>query len=163
MATPLGKSFSDEEVVVQSDVHLTGTTVETLVIEFDQAKFEEVISSGSLSLKAMRKIHKVSKKTKTPTVAPMPKKAFSFNQGCSNSPSPDGVGSVSAKPVPIRRLLLNRSQGSSGSNHLEPYHPINLFISYNKSKLLNKFSDLVADVALAKAGQHDIGRGFVKH
>ena len=64
MATPLGTSFSDEEVVVQSDVHLTGTTVETLVVEFDQAKFEEAISSGSLSPKAMRKIHKVSKETK---------------------------------------------------------------------------------------------------
>ena len=61
MATPLGTSFSDEEVVAQSEVYLTGTIVETLIIEFDQAKFEEALSSGSLSPKAMRKIHKVSK------------------------------------------------------------------------------------------------------
>ena len=62
-------SFSNEEVVAQSDVHLTGTTVETLIIEFDQAKYEEAISSGSLCPKAMRKIHKVSEETKAPVVA----------------------------------------------------------------------------------------------
>ena len=68
MATLLGTSFSDEEVVAQSDVHLTRTTVEILIVEFDQAKFEEALSSRSLSPKAMRKISKVFKETKTPTI-----------------------------------------------------------------------------------------------
>ena len=72
MATPLGTSFSDEEVVAQSDVHLTGTTVETLVVEFDQAKYEEVLSSGSLSPKARRDTHRTS--TEVNTTAEMPKK-----------------------------------------------------------------------------------------
>ena len=78
MATPLGTSFSDEEVVAQSDVHLTGTTVETLVVEFDQAKYEEVLSSGSLSPKARRDTHRIS--TEVNTTAEMPKKALSFGQ-----------------------------------------------------------------------------------
>ena len=97
MATLLGKGFCDEEVVAQSDVHLTGTIVETLMVEFDQAKFEKAISSGSLSPKAMRKIHKVSKETKSPTVAGTPKKVLSFGQNSSNSPSAPGAGSTSAE------------------------------------------------------------------
>ncbi|ONK57711.1 uncharacterized protein A4U43_C09F3300 [Asparagus officinalis] len=102
MATPLGKSFSDEEeVVAQSDVHLIGTTVETLVVEFDQAKFEEALSSGSLSPKAMRKIHKVSKETKAPTA---PIAAEPPKEDCSDNPSSNGVGSASAEPAPRRRV-----------------------------------------------------------
>ena len=97
MATPLGNSFSDEEVVVQSDVHLTGTTVETLVVEFDQAKFEEAISSGSLIPKAMRKIHKVSKENKSLTVAGVPKEVLSFGHNLSNSPSASGASLASAE------------------------------------------------------------------
>ena len=55
MATPLGTSFStDENVMAQADVRLLGKTVESLVIEFDQEKFEEFLSSGSASRKAMR-------------------------------------------------------------------------------------------------------------
>jgi len=48
MATPLGKSFyTDENVVAQADVRLLGKTVESLVVEFDQGKFKEFLSSGS--------------------------------------------------------------------------------------------------------------------
>ena len=78
MATPLGTSFSDEEVVVQSDVHLTGTTVETLVVEFDQVKYEEALSSGSLSPKARRGACKSSKEVLITDETP--KKALSFGQ-----------------------------------------------------------------------------------
>jgi len=54
MAPPLGTSFStDENVVMQSDVQLFGKTVESLVIEFGQEKFEEFLSSDSASPKAM--------------------------------------------------------------------------------------------------------------
>jgi len=47
MATPLGTTFStDEEVVAQGDVTFTGKMVKSLVMEFDQAKYEEFLSSG---------------------------------------------------------------------------------------------------------------------
>ena len=78
MATLLGTSFSDDEVVAQSDVHLLGTTVETLVVEFDQAKYEEALSSGSLSPKAKHGVRKISKEINS--VVEEPKKALSFGQ-----------------------------------------------------------------------------------
>ena len=50
MATPLGITFStDEQVVAQGDVTFMGRTVESVVMEFDQAKYEEFLSSGSKS------------------------------------------------------------------------------------------------------------------
>ena len=53
MATPLGTTFvTDEQVVAQGDVIYKGKTVESLVVEFDQAKYEEFLSSGSKSPKA---------------------------------------------------------------------------------------------------------------
>ena len=53
MATPLGTTFvTDEQVVAQGDVLYKGKTVESLVIEFNQAKYEEFLSSGSKSPKA---------------------------------------------------------------------------------------------------------------
>ena len=53
MATPLGTTFStDEQVVVQDDVTNMGKMVDSLVVEFDQAKYEEFLSSGSKSPKA---------------------------------------------------------------------------------------------------------------
>jgi len=52
MATPLGTYFSiDENTVAQTVVQLLGKMVESLVIESDQEKFEEFLSSGSTSLK----------------------------------------------------------------------------------------------------------------
>ena len=53
MATPLGITLStDEQDVVQGDVIYMGKTVESLVMEFDQAKYEEFLSSGSKSPRA---------------------------------------------------------------------------------------------------------------
>ena len=55
MATPLGTSFStDENVVAQIDVRLFGKTLESLIVEFDQEKFEKFLSSSSASPKVMR-------------------------------------------------------------------------------------------------------------
>ena len=52
MATTLGNTFvTDEHTVVQDDVLRKGKMVESLVIEFDQAKYEEFLSSGSKSPK----------------------------------------------------------------------------------------------------------------
>ena len=63
MATPLGITFStDEQVVAQGDVTCIGKTVESLVVEFDQAKYEAFLSSGSRSPKA-RVYRKVSSGT----------------------------------------------------------------------------------------------------
>ena len=42
MATPLGTTFvTDEQIVAQGDVLYKGKMVESLVVEFDQAKYEE--------------------------------------------------------------------------------------------------------------------------
>ena len=44
MATPLGTTFSTEEqVMTQGDVTFMGKTVESLVVKFDQAKYEEFL------------------------------------------------------------------------------------------------------------------------
>ena len=60
MATLLGTTFStDEQVMAQGDVTFMGRKVESLIIEFDQAKYEEFLSSGSRSPKA-RVYRKVS-------------------------------------------------------------------------------------------------------
>ena len=66
MATPL-ETFSsiDENVVVQADVQLLGKTIESLVTEFDQEKFEKFLSLGFASPKAMRHYHKVSSETRS--------------------------------------------------------------------------------------------------
>ena len=64
MAAPLGTSFStDENVVVQAGFRLLGKMVRSLIIEFDQEKFEEFLSSGSASPKAMRQYRKISSET----------------------------------------------------------------------------------------------------
>ena len=50
MATPLGTTFvTDEQIVAQGDVLRKGKMVESLVVEFDQAKYEDFLSSGSKS------------------------------------------------------------------------------------------------------------------
>ena len=63
MATPLGTTFfTDEQVVAQGDVTYMGKIIESLVMEFDQVKYEEFLSSGSKSPRA-RQYHKVSLRT----------------------------------------------------------------------------------------------------
>ena len=50
MVTPLGTTFStDEQVVTQGDVTCMERMVESLVVEVDQTKYEEFLSSGSKS------------------------------------------------------------------------------------------------------------------
>ena len=51
MASLLGTTFSiDEQVVAQGDVTYMRKMIESLIMEFDQAKYEEFLSSGSKSL-----------------------------------------------------------------------------------------------------------------
>jgi len=53
MATPLGITFStDDQVVAQGDVTCMRRMVESLIVEFDQAKYEEFLSSGFKSPRA---------------------------------------------------------------------------------------------------------------
>ena len=50
MATPLGKVFStNEKAVEQADLKLLGSTIKSLLVEFFQEKFEQLLSSGSIS------------------------------------------------------------------------------------------------------------------
>ena len=66
MVTPLGTIFStDEKAVAQADVRLIESTFESLVIEFDQEKFEEFLSSGSKSPKVTQQYHIVSSETRS--------------------------------------------------------------------------------------------------
>ena len=58
MVTPLGIVFStDEKTVVQADLKLLGSTVESLVVEFDQEKFEELFSLSPVSPKVSSETH----------------------------------------------------------------------------------------------------------
>ena len=55
MVTPLGTTFStDEQVVMQGEVSFMGKTVESLTVKFDQAKYEEFLSSGSKNPRVAR-------------------------------------------------------------------------------------------------------------
>ena len=79
MATPLGNVFPiDEKVVAQVGLKPVGSTVESLVIEFDLEKFKQLLSSGSVSPKSIRKYRKVSSETRSlPTSEASQGKAFS--------------------------------------------------------------------------------------
>jgi len=55
MVTPLGTTFStDEQAVAQGDITFIGKMVESLFVKFDQAKYEEFLSSGSKSPRVAR-------------------------------------------------------------------------------------------------------------
>lgn len=66
MATPLGTTFfTEENVVAQANFKLMGSTIESFVVEFDQEKYEKLLSSGSLSSKATRNFHKIISKPRS--------------------------------------------------------------------------------------------------
>ena len=66
MVTPLGNVFFiDEKVMALADIKLVGSMVESIVIEFDQGKFEEFFSSSSKSQKATRQYRRVSLGTRS--------------------------------------------------------------------------------------------------
>jgi len=70
MATLLGSKFSTgEKAVAQVDLKLLGSNVELIVVELDQEKFGQLLSSGSISLKAMRKYRKISSETRSLTLS----------------------------------------------------------------------------------------------
>ncbi|ONK65039.1 uncharacterized protein A4U43_C07F32850 [Asparagus officinalis] len=69
MATTVGEVVSSNEMVVaQFDEVAVGTTVESLEIEFDQAKYEEYLSSSSSGGDASRKRHRVVRRGRPQTV-----------------------------------------------------------------------------------------------
>jgi len=51
--------------MLQVDVRLLRKMIESLVVEFDQKKFEELLFSGSVNPKAMRQYHQVSSETRS--------------------------------------------------------------------------------------------------
>ena len=72
MATPLGTTFStDEQIVAQGDITYMGKMVESLIVEFDQAKYEEFLSSSSKSPRA-RQYRKVFSKTRSQVRSEIP-------------------------------------------------------------------------------------------
>jgi len=61
MATPLGKiSFNKKKMTPRRDDETLGSTAETLVIQFDQERFEQVLSGGGKSPLNVRKHRKIS-------------------------------------------------------------------------------------------------------
>jgi len=63
MTTPLGTTFStDEQVVAQSDVTFMKKMVESLVVKFDQTKYEEFLSSCFKSPRVAQQYCRVSLK-----------------------------------------------------------------------------------------------------
>ena len=61
MLTPLGIALSTaENQVLQCDDQTLGSIIETLVIQFDQERFEQLLSRGSTSLLHVCKHKKVS-------------------------------------------------------------------------------------------------------
>ena len=53
MATPLGIIFStNEKAVAQVDLNLLGSTVESLIVDFNQEMFEQLLLSALLALKS---------------------------------------------------------------------------------------------------------------
>ena len=72
MASLLGTTFStDEQVVAQGGVTYMGIMVESLIVEFDQVKYEEFLSFGSKSPRA-RQYRKVSSGTRSPGHSEIP-------------------------------------------------------------------------------------------
>ena len=61
MATLLGTTFStDDQVVAHGDISFMGKTVESHVVEFNQAKYEEFLSSGLKTPRVARQYRRVS-------------------------------------------------------------------------------------------------------
>ena len=105
MVTPLGTTFStDEQVMEQSGTSFMGKTVESLVVEFDQAKYEEFLSSGSKSPRVARQYHRVSSEIRSQVLLEtFPKMAYA-NSVISGRVT---AWSVSTSPTrPARPMLL---------------------------------------------------------
>jgi len=84
MATPLGTTFStDEQVVAQGDVTYIGKMVESLVMEFNQVKYEEFFSSGSKSPR-VRRCRKVSLGTHSQVRSEIPSDAIGKKSAMAN-------------------------------------------------------------------------------
>ena len=61
LATTVGEIFSTtEKIVAQHDKVAVGDMAETLVIEFDQDRYEELLSSGKSSPVSLRKYRKIT-------------------------------------------------------------------------------------------------------
>jgi len=60
----MGTIFStNEKAVAQANLKLLGSTIESLVVKFDQEKFKELFSSGSISLVSSKTRSQISSET----------------------------------------------------------------------------------------------------
>ena len=98
MATPLGTTFStDEQVVAQGDITFMGKTIESLIVEFDQVKYEEFLSSGSKSPRVVRQYCRVSSEIRSQVPS-----ETSSKMACTNNAISGCVAHVSASTSPTR-------------------------------------------------------------
>ena len=72
--------------MAQGDVTFMGKTVESLVVEFDQAQYEEFFSSGSKSLRVAWQYHRVSSEVHSQVLS-----ETSPKMACANSAISDRV------------------------------------------------------------------------
>ena len=84
MASSLGTTFStDEQVMAQGCVTCMGKVVESLIMEFVQAKYEEFLSFGSKNLRA-RQYRKVSSGTHSRVPLEIPSDATGAKSAMAN-------------------------------------------------------------------------------
>ena len=89
MATPLGTTFSiDEQVMAQDDVSFMRKMVESLVVKFDQANYEEFLSSGSESPRVARQYRRVSSKIRSQIPSETSPKMACVNSAISSRVAP---------------------------------------------------------------------------
>ena len=109
MATPLGTTFfTDEQVVAQGDVCFMGKTIESLVMEFNQEKYEEFLSSGSKSPRVAHQYRRVSSEIRSQVSS-----ETSPKMACANSVIPGRVTSVVRINISNKTCEANFIEGQS--------------------------------------------------
>jgi len=140
MATLLGSVFStNEKAVAQADLKLLGSTVESLVIEFDQEKFE-LLSMSSISPKvssetrsqvpsetSQREAHTLFDKASGLTSLEVLTASRGANMACDN---------ISKEIHKISILTHDQHSGGSQSRHQTPLKAQQTQVAENSQQLL---------------------------
>ena len=111
-------SFStDENAVAQADVQLLKRIVESFIVEFDQGKFEEYLSSDSTSSKTMQQYRKVSSRTHSRISSEIsPKVAHTSSHSISNATSKE-VLKISSAAYPAWINVSQETRRTNASAH----------------------------------------------
>ena len=105
MATPLGTVLStNEKAVAQADLKFLGSTVESLIVKFDQEKFEQFLSLGSIS-------PKVSSETSSQvSLETSQREALMLFDKASGLTSPEGLTTSRGANIGLRQHLSRDPQ-----------------------------------------------------